>query len=119
MAALTHLNRRGIVLLRYLMGDLTVQSFDACPHCGSNTDRFVEMPTRGDGLVKIKGMLVNPSVIESVLMKEPSVADFQVLMEHENAQDNLSMDKFTLRLAAADDHQAALDLPKRFDWPLV
>lgn len=109
MAALTHLNRRGTVLLRYLMGDLTVQSTDACPHCGTNTDRFVEMPTRADNLVKIKGMLINPAVVESVLLEEPAIADFQILIEPDNPEDPLSMDKFTLRLATADDKLLSLD----------
>ena len=104
MAALTHLNRRGTVLLRYLMGDLTVQSIEVCPHCGANTDRFIEMPTRGDNLIKIKGMLVNPSIVESALINEPSITDYQILIEPENPQDSLSMDKFTLRLAVANEH---------------
>lgn len=109
MAVLTHLNRRGTVLLRYLMGDLTVHSIETCPYCGANTDRFIEMPIRGDNFVKIRGMLVSPSVVEALLMKETSIADFQMVIEPEDALDGLSMDKFTLRVAAADNHADDMD----------
>lgn len=60
---LTHLNRRGTVLLRYALGDVSVLSRAPCPHCGVVTDRLVRMPRRSDALVKVKGMLVNPDAL--------------------------------------------------------
>ena len=103
LAVLTHLNRRGTILLRYLLGDLTVQTLEPCPHCGATTDRFVESPTRGDGLIKIKGMLVNPAVVESTLMAVPSVGEFQLQIEHESPEDALSMDRFTVNISPANE----------------
>jgi phenylacetate-CoA ligase len=103
LAVLTHLNRRGTILLRYLLGDLTVQSLEPCPHCGATTDRFVEPPTRGDGLIKIKGMLINPAVVEATLMAVPSVGEFQLRIEHENPEDTLSMDKFIIHISAENE----------------
>lgn len=103
MAVLTHLNRRGTVLLRYLMGDLTVQSLAPCPHCGAHTDRFVEKPTRGDSLVKIKGMLIDPAVLETALMTIEGVGEYQAVIEREDASDVHSMDRFTLLLSETGD----------------
>jgi phenylacetate-CoA ligase len=60
---LSHLHRRGTVLLRYALGDTSVVTREPCPHCGAVTDRLVQMPQRADGLLKIKGMLVNPGVV--------------------------------------------------------
>src|SRR4029079_3904579 len=57
---LTHLDRRGTVMLRYALGDVARLARDKCPRCGALTERIVSMPRRVDGLVKIKGMLVNP-----------------------------------------------------------
>lgn len=105
MAVLTHLNRRGTVLLRYMMGDLTVQSLAQCPHCGANTDRFVEKPTRGDSLIKIKGMLIDPSVLEAALMAVTGIGEYQAIVERQDMKDIHSMDKLTVMLAPADDKQ--------------
>lgn len=64
---LSHLHRRGTVLLRYALGDMSVLTHRACPQCGAVTDRLVQMPQRVDDLLKIKGMLVNPNVVVQAL----------------------------------------------------
>ncbi|MBT5267212.1 MAG: AMP-binding protein [Rhodospirillaceae bacterium] len=101
MAVMTHLNRRGTVLLRYALGDLTVLSHEQCPHCGAWTDRFVEMPSRADDLVKVKGMLINPSVLTETLVAMPAVAEYQIVIDRSDPDDKLSMDKLTVRIAPA------------------
>jgi phenylacetate-CoA ligase len=64
---LTHLKRTGTVLLRYALGDTSVRTQQPCPHCGAITDRLIQTPHRVDALLKIKGMLVNPTVIVEAL----------------------------------------------------
>jgi phenylacetate-CoA ligase len=64
---LSHLHRRGTVLLRYALGDTSVLTHEPCPHCGAVTDRLVQTPQRVDALLKIKGMLVNPAVVLQAL----------------------------------------------------
>jgi len=64
---LSHLHRRGTVLLRYALGDMSALTREPCPHCGAVTDRLIQMPQRVDALLKIKGMLVNPSVVTQAL----------------------------------------------------
>lgn len=103
LITLTHLRRRGTVLLRYALGDVTRRVRETCPHCGANTDRLVEIPARADALVKIKGMLVNPDLIVETLAADPGIAEFQVVVAKEDAADPHAMDTLTLRIALADD----------------
>ena len=41
MLAITHLHRRGTVLLRYLVGDVVTLARAPCPHCGRDGERIV------------------------------------------------------------------------------
>ena len=49
---ISHLNRRGTVLLRYAPGDVVALSHEPCPHCGRREPRFLGGPHRADGLTK-------------------------------------------------------------------
>lgn len=101
LVVISHLNRRGTMLLRYSTGDLSVLSRSACPHCGATTDRFSETPQRADDLVKIKGMLVNPTVVEAAVLAVEGVSEYQALVERENMADPFSMDRLRIRIAGA------------------
>ena len=90
---LTHLDRRGTVLLRYAVGDVARISSERCPNCGMLTERIVSMPHRFDGLVKIKGMLVNPQLLVDAVMGEPDIVEFQAFVDKEDPEDGLSMDR--------------------------
>lgn len=102
MAALTHLDRRGTVLLRYALGDLTALTRAQCPSCGAWTDRFVSPPSRGDGLVKVRGMLIDPAAIGAALMNDGRVDEYQVVIDREDPADPLSMDRVIVRFALRD-----------------
>lgn len=97
---LTHLNRRGTVLLRYALGDASVLTHDPCPHCGATTERLTQLPQRSDGMVKVKGMLVNPAVLLEAL---GSMGEYQLVVDHAAPGDPHSMDRLVLRLAPASD----------------
>jgi len=101
LAVLTHLDRRGTVLLRYALGDLTAQSHAQCPHCGAWTDRFTELPSRADDLIKVRGMLINPAVIAEAVLRNGHVDEYQVIIDREDEGDALSMDRMVLRIALA------------------
>ena len=98
---LTHLRRRGTVLLRYALGDITSLTRDPCPHCGANTERLVTVPARADSLIKIKGTLVNPEIIVATLADAVELVEYQVVIDKEDAGDAHAMDRLTLRLALA------------------
>lgn len=100
LVLLSHMDRRGTVLLRYALGDISALATAPCPHCGSETDRLVKTPARADSLLKIKGMLVNPALIEDILIADPAVSEYQIVVERENASDDLSPDRLRLRVAS-------------------
>jgi phenylacetate-CoA ligase len=77
--AITHLHRRGTVLLRYLVGDIVMLSRAPCPHCGRAGERVVATPRRTGNLVKCRGMLVNTDVILDTLSAMAEIAEFQVV----------------------------------------
>lgn len=101
LVLLSHMDRRGTVLLRYALGDISALSTGPCPHCGSETDRLVVTPARADALLKIKGTLVNPSLIEDILIGDAAVSEYQIVVERENPADALSPDRLRVRVAVA------------------
>jgi phenylacetate-CoA ligase len=106
---LTHLDRRGTVMLRYALGDVARLARGKCPRCGALTERIVSMPRRVDGLVKIKGMLVNPQALVDAVSGEPTLLDFLAVVEKENSAEPLSMDRLRLRIVAAAGAGAELE----------
>jgi len=59
LVLMTHLDRRGTCLLRYVVGDICSLTQEVCPHCGSWEPRFDTIPYRTGGIVKVKGTLIN------------------------------------------------------------
>jgi phenylacetate-coenzyme A ligase PaaK-like adenylate-forming protein len=98
---LTHLDRRGTVMLRYALGDVARLSRERCPHCGALTERITSLPRRVDDLVKIKGMLVNPQTLVEAVLGEPGLADFIAVVDKADAGDPLSPDRLRLRIVPA------------------
>jgi phenylacetate-coenzyme A ligase PaaK-like adenylate-forming protein len=102
LVLLTHLNRRGTVLLRYAVGDVSALTHDVCPGCGATTERLIATPRRADALVKIKGMLVNPEPLLARLSGDKAITAFRLTVEHADPADPLSADVLRLRVAPAD-----------------
>ncbi len=97
--AVTHLNRRGTVLIRFLVGDLASIERGPCPHCGRTGDRVIGPIVRTKDLVKVKGMLINPSALLEALQGIDAVDEFQVVIDRVNPNDPFSMDEMVLRIA--------------------
>ena len=97
--AVTHLDRRGTVLVRFVVGDVVGLTRETCPECGRNGDRVVGPIVRNKDLVKVKGMLVNPAVLLDALRAIPEVDEFQVAVRREQPADPLSMDELVVRVA--------------------
>ena len=77
--AITHLHRRGTVLLRYLVGDMVTLSHAPCRLCGRAGERVVVPPRRTGSLLKCRGMLVNTDVILDTLSALPGIGEFQIV----------------------------------------
>ena len=102
MLAITHLHRRGTVLLRYLVGDIVTLSREPCPHCGRIGERVVRTPRRTGSLVKCRGMLVNTDVVIDVLSAVEAIGVFQIVFMRDDAPG--AMDRMVIRIERdADD----------------
>lgn len=100
--AITHLDRRGTVLLRFLLGDIVSIERTPCPVCGRQGDRIIGPVTRDKDLVKIKGMLVNPAVLLACLEGHAQVDEFQAVVQRVDRDDPFSMDELVVRLATRE-----------------
>jgi phenylacetate-coenzyme A ligase PaaK-like adenylate-forming protein len=56
-------------------------------------------PARADSLLKIKGTLVNPALIEDILIADTTISEYQIVIERENPSDILSPDRLRVRVA--------------------
>ena len=108
LVIVSHLNRRGTVLLRYRVGDISALRDDPCPDCGRTGLRFVMPPTRIGGIVKIKGTLVNPQHLDEILTRLPGVEEYQCVVSRSNPDDPFSMDQLVLRIAAPSESRKKL-----------
>ena len=110
MLVISHLNRRGTVLLRYVVGDVVALTHETCPHCGRREPRFLGSPYRADGITKVKGTLVNPAVLQEELagLFGRGAAEYQVVVSREDPDDPLSPDAMTVRLACAPEDRERL-----------
>ena len=106
--AITHLDRRGTVLIRFLVGDVVSIDRTPCPMCGRNGDRIKGPIVRGKDLVKVKGMLINPAVLLQALEGMADIEEFQVVVQRHDETDALSMDELVVRVAGAPADRDAL-----------
>lgn len=109
LVVISHLNRRGTVLLRYALGDLSRLMVDACPECGKTGPRFVCPPRRRGRMVKIKGLLVNPDNLDEVLRSIEGVEEYQSVVTKADAADPFSMDILVVRLACAPEVRETIE----------
>ena len=99
---ITHLIRRGTVLLRYALGDIVTMTDERCPLCGRTSERIIAQPVRTKDIVKIKGMLVNLDLLKEELERVPGLDEFQVIIQKSDPGDPFSMDELLVRLAVRD-----------------
>ncbi len=97
---ITHLIRRGTVLLRYAVGDIVAMTDEVCPHCGRTAERIVSQPVRTKDMLKIKGTLVNLDLLKEELDGVPGLDEYQVVIQKSDPSDPFSMDELVLRVAA-------------------
>jgi phenylacetate-coenzyme A ligase PaaK-like adenylate-forming protein len=97
--AITHLDRRGTVLVRYMVGDVLAITHEQCPHCGRNGDRLVGPVVRTKDLMKVKGMLMSPDTLQEAIRLVSGVDEFQVVVTRQDPADPYSMDELVVRVA--------------------
>ena len=113
--AVTHLDRRGTVLIRFLVGDVVSIDRTPCPHCGRHGERIIGPVVRTKDLVKVKGMLINPAVLLDALQGLADVDEVQVVVQRVDVNDPFSMDELLVRMATRSltKYQLANDIADR------
>lgn len=99
MLAITHLNRRGTVFLRYKIGDVGSLDHSPCPHCGRTSVRLSSKPVRTGDIIKVKGALVNLANLKAELDRLQGLDEYQIVIRSEIADDPFSMDVLLVRVA--------------------
>ena len=104
----SHLDRRGTVLLRYAVGDLVAMTHEACRDCGRSEPRFLGSPRRADEMTKVKGTLMSPAAVQERLASAlgHGLVEYQMVIACEDPSDPYSADRMLLRLACAHDDRA-------------
>jgi phenylacetate-CoA ligase len=106
--AITHLDKRGTALVRYLVGDIVSLAQTPCPHCGRTGDRVVGPVVRTRDLIKVKGMLINPTLLLDRIRALPGIDEFQVVLTRQDPADPFSMDEMIVRVASGRGDRRAL-----------
>lgn len=87
----TTITKEGIPMLRYRTKDITKIDYEPCK-CGRTFARMAKIMGRTDDMLKIRGVNVFPSQIESVLMKFDQIAPhYQLVITRENFSDRLEV----------------------------
>lgn len=93
----TTLTKEGIPMLRYRTKDITRLYYDKC-ECGRTHVRMEKPLGRADDMLKIKGVNVFPTQIESVLVSIPEVGpQYQIVLGTKNY-----MDTFEINIEVSD-----------------
>ena len=73
---------------------------DKCPHCGRLGEIITKRPRRTGGLLKVKGLLINPDLISEFLSSIQLINEFQIIIRKENLSDVDSLDLLVIKLDA-------------------
>ncbi len=109
----TTLTKEGIPLLRYRTKDLTRLNYSPCK-CGRTHVRMDKVMGRSDDMLKIRGVNVFPSQIESVLVSMPQIgAHYQLIVRREGFSDTLEVKVELVDSSLLDKFEALENLQKK------
>ena len=87
----TNLTKRGLPILRYRTKDITNINYEPCA-CGRTTARMSKIIGRSDDMLKIRGVNVFPSQVESALIGIDSISPhYQLVVRREGFADTLEV----------------------------
>ena len=101
----TTLDKEGLPVLRYKTHDITSITYEPCK-CGRTHARMMKPTGRTDDMLKIRGVNVFPSQIESVIMVIPEIAPYyQLVVGREGSADNLEVKVELADASLLDDYR--------------
>ena len=87
----TNLTKRGIPMVRYRTKDLTRLTYEPCV-CGRTSARMEKIIGRSDDMLKIRGVNVFPTQIESAIIGIDQISPhYQLVVTRENFSDKLEV----------------------------
>lgn len=98
---LTHLDRRGTVLVRFILGDRVELTNEACPSCGRGGGRVIAHLGRSGSHTKIRGNLVDLGEVSTAIARVPHVVEHQLVISRPEG-DALGLDEFAVRVVVDD-----------------
>lgn len=105
---ITTLTKEGIPLLRYCTKDITRINYEPCA-CGRTHARMDKVSGRSDDMLKIRGVNVFPSQIESVMAKIEGISPhYELVLTRKNYTDYLEV-RIELTDPALLDNYASLE----------
>ena len=114
----TTLDKEGLPVLRYKTHDITSITYEKC-RCGRTHARMMKPTGRTDDMLKIRGVNVFPSQIESVIMVIPEIAPYyQLVVGREGAADNLEVRVELQDASLLDDYRNLEELRSRIKHDL-
>lgn len=88
---ITTLSKEALPVLRYRTRDITSITYETCK-CGRTSARMMKPTGRSDDMLKIRGVNIFPSQIESVLMVIPEIAPYyELVVGREGTADTLEV----------------------------
>jgi len=88
---ITTLQKEGAPLIRYRTHDLTRAMPGEC-QCGLHYPRIDTILGRSDDMVKVKGTLIYPAIVDSLLSGMAGVSsEYQIMIDHLNGRDILTL----------------------------
>ena len=114
----TALSKEALPVLRYRTKDITSITYEKC-ECGRTHARMAKTSGRTDDMLKIRGVNVFPSQIESVIMTIPQVAPhYQIVVTREGTHDALEVKCEIADAGLLESFTALEQLRKRVDHDL-
>jgi len=110
----TTLRKEGAPLIRYRTHDLTREIPGECP-CGRSYPRIDTVLGRSDDMVKVKGVIIYPGMIDELLAGVDGVSsEYQIMIDHLNGRDILTLFFETQAMDAASRKGIEKDVDARF-----
>ena len=112
----TALTKRGLPMLRYRTKDITNINYEPCA-CGRTTARMHKIIGRSDDMLKIRGVNVFPSQVESALIGVNEISPhYQLVVRREGFSDTLEVRVELIDSSLLEHYRELEELQKRIHY---